>query len=377
MRRSCLLVCAGLLCLAASALAQEAAEPPKVTTEYAAMAVDCRKLAACLGGGLTVEEPLARQARALAEQRQNRGRFLTAGYAPYYGDIFGQLGTGAGDSDALSAWVPEGLDPPIALVEQNTLLLQGTQEAIDKALEILRMIDRPAPMVRIDLKAVSSPETFDRGRMLRWQDMGSGATVGGAAGAPGGGLQLSWALGDIVGALDDFSNTSRGYGEEDLFIVTESGFPATIGVRSIEPSFVPERVYDRAGNIITVYHVVYSAIETSLFVVPRVNGNRTVTMFLAPYFSGKIGEVTPPGGTPFPIIQARSLATIATVRDGETVAIGGFKRIVLNDTYQGQGPIDASDLPRWRRSTQVENVTLFVTPTIIDTANDPFAGIEM
>ncbi len=380
MRRCCLLLCVGVLAAVAGASAQQREEPPKVTETYVCLAVDCRQLAGALGGGITVEEPLAAQQRALAAYGRNPRSFLAAGFAPYYGDLFGQsAGVGMGDGQGFAAWAPEGLDPPLALVEQNSLLLSGTREAVDRALEILRLIDKPAPMVRVDLKAISTPETFDNGNTLNWRALGGSGQLTGSAGAGGGGLSLGWALGDIGLALDTFRARSNSYGEENLFIVTESGLPAYIAVRSVEPSFVPERVYDRGGNLITVYHVVYSAIETSLYVVPRVNGNGTVTMLLAPYFSGKIGEVTPPGGTPFPIIQSRGFNTIVTVRDGETVAVGGFKRIVLNDLYQGQGPIGVSDLPRWRRSAQVENVTLFVTPTVIETdpTNDPFAGIEM
>jgi hypothetical protein len=385
MRRSIPWVGVGLLCALCQAFAQEVPEPDKITYSYACMAVDCRKLAGCLGGGIIVRDPIAAQMEALARWRHNPRGFLTAGYAPIYGDGFGQGGAGIGpggggaDDDGLSPWIPEGLDPPIALVEQNTLLLRGTQEAIDEALELLRLIDKPAPMVRIDLKAISSPEEFDSGRNLMWRTIGSDTTLGGSAGSGGGGLRFSWALGDLGLALDQFETQSRGYGEEDLFIVTESGIPAYVGVRYVEPSFLPERAYDRSGNIITTYNVVYNVVETSLYVLPQVNGNGTVTMFLSPFFSGKVGEVTPPGGTAFPIIQTHALNTIVTVADGQTVAIGGFKRIVLGDTYQGQGPIEASDLPRWRRSLQVEDVTLFVTPRIIDQdpASDPIAKIEL
>ncbi len=357
---------------------------PLVTHEYACLAVDCRAIASRLGGSV-IEDPLADLARAGARFRHRGGGFLAAGHAPYYGDVFAQLdgggggrGPGFGGGGALHAWIPEGLEPPVAIAEQNVVILRGTQQAIDETLELLALIDRPAPMVRIDLQAISAPVEFDRGRSLQWQALGPGdMVVGGGAGSGAGNLGLRWALGDIGLAFADFENESRGHAEETLFIVTESGMPAYIGVRCVEPSFLPQRVYDRHGNVYTVYDVVYSAIETSLFVVPRVNHNNTVTMFLAPYFSGKIGEVQVPGGSAFPIIQSRDLSTLVTVRNGETFAIGGFRRIVIDETYQGAGPVEAADLPRIRRGAHVEDVTIFVTPTIIDPEDMGFDDIAL
>lgn len=365
-------------------LAQGEGPEPEVTHVYACQALDCRVLATRLGG-TWVADPLG-DLVAFGPRRMAQGRFLVAGIAPFFGDVFsqsggfgGSMGVGGGGGRAsLGPYLPPGLLPPVGILEQNAIILRGTPEAVDAALELLRLIDRPAPMVMIEVQAISTPEVFDRGRSLHWRAIGGdGSTVDVGLGAPGGGLTLAWATGDIAMALNEFETYSQGYSEEAVSIMTESGMPAYIGTRYTEPAFLPERVYDRSGVPMTVYNVVFTEYESSLYVVPRVNGNNTVTMYLSPRFSRKVGEVAPPGGTPFPIVETTGLDTLVTVRDGQTIAIGGLQRITVDRSLQGIGPVPASRLPELRRTTRVENVTMFVTPRIYRLEDDPFKDIEM
>jgi type II secretory pathway component GspD/PulD (secretin) len=350
-----------------------AGEKKNVISEtYACMAVDCRVLAAHLGGSWLGP---ALSASGPGGPRMGRGRgFLTGGPAPYYGAEFGQAGGAGGE---FSPFRPEGLESVVAIVEQNMLILHGTPEAIDQTLEILRMIDRPAPMVKIEVSAISASRAVDSGWNLQWSAIGGGrGGAGGAVGAPGGN-QLRWAFGGVDLGLGRFRTENRGEREDSLSVMTESGLPAYIGVVQTEPSFLPRQVRGRNGEIITVYDVLVTQSETSLFVVPRVNGDNSVTMYLSPQWSRKVGEVTAPGGSSFPVIETTGVDTIVRARDGETIVIGGMRRVSIDDTFQNPGLIAGGDIPAVRRSVHVEDVTILVTPHVYrQEGNDPLEDIK-
>ena len=339
---------------------------------YSCLAIDCRALAVRLGGGWIADPMQALASEGVA--RMAGGKFAVAGIAPYLGDVFGQSGEMDGGRGSPR---PEGLTNAVALVEQNAILLQGTPEAIEQTLQLLELIDKPVPMVRIDLEAISSPDVFDRGGGLQWSAIGpQGVSTSGSVGGSGG-SELRWATGDIGLSLNQFETLSRGYDDETLSIMTESGFPAYVGVRNTEPSFSPYQVRDRNGAIITLYDVYWVTSETSLYVVPRVNRDNSVTMFLSPQFSRKVGEVAPPGGTGFPIIENTELGTVVRVMDGQTIAIGGMRRVRADNTYQGARGLTAGLLPEVRRTLHVENVTLLVTPHVYRAEKDPIPDIMM
>jgi len=379
-RMLCAALCTALIALAgAPALAQLVRDPgdaggqADIESEvYSCLAIDCRALAVRLGGSWIADPMHALAGEGLA--RMAAGKFAVAGIAPYFGDVFGQSGELDGGGRILR---PEGLRNAVALVEQNAILLQGTPEAIEQTVQLLQLIDKPVPMVRIDLEALSSPEQFDRGGGLQWSAIGSqGLSATGSVGGSSGN-ELRWALGDISLALNQFETESRGYDDETLSIMTESGFPAYVGVSNTEPSFSPYQVRDRNGDIITLYDVYWTTSETSLYVVPRVNRDNSVTMFLSPQFSRKVGEVAPPGGTGFPIMENTGLDTIVRVMDGQTIAIGGMRRVRADNTRQGARGLTAGLLPEVRRTVHIENVTLLVTPHVYRAENDPIPDIMM
>ncbi|MBD3176745.1 MAG: hypothetical protein GF320_16310 [Armatimonadia bacterium] len=361
--------------------AGEAREAQETISEvYECLAIDCRSLAARLGGG-AITDPMADMARDRFGMRPGRGPggWLIGGPAPYMPlSIVGAGGPGGagGWAGSLEPFRPEGLHQALALVEQNAIMLRGTPDAIDETLEFLRLIDQPAPMVRIELQAISTPEVFDRGNALQWIGFGSNAQITGRAGSLGSGNNLSLAFGDIALAYDAFVSRSRGYEDQTVSIMTESGLPAYMGVRNVEPNFIPIRSYDRFGNIVTTYDVIYSTTETSLLVLPRVNADDSVTMLLSPRFSRQVGTTGPPGGTGFPIIESLDAGTMVRVGNGQTIAIGGLRRVRVDRQWQG-GAVAAGMIPEIRQTVTVENVNLFVTPHVYRPEDDSIEDIRM
>lgn len=348
----------------------EGERQPAISEVYECLALDCRSLVARLGG-VMVRDPLGDLVTGPGGVRGSRGNWLVGGPAPYL-----PKGMGADIPDRFDPFRPEGLQEAVALVESNVIVLRGTPEAIDETLEFLRLIDRPAPMVRIELQAISTPEIFDQGGGLRWAAFGPSAHVGAQVGSLGSGGNLSLALGDVEMALNVFRQASRGYEDQTISIMTESGLPAYIGVRNVEPGFLPVRGYDRFGNMITTYQVFYSITETSLLVLPRVNADDSVTMYLSPRFSRQVGRTGPPGSTGFPVIETLEHGAVVRARNGQTIAIGGLRRMWVDQQWQG-GAVPPGMIPEVRRSVRVENVYLFVTPFVYRPETDPILDLRM
>jgi|GEM_PF-1630874 type II secretory pathway component GspD/PulD (secretin) len=351
--------------------AEAPAEREELASEvYQCLALDCQSLVARLGG-YSVSDPLGDLVQGPRGFRGGRGSWLVGGPAPYI-----PVNIQMGGQGGFEPFRPEGLREAVALVEPNAIVLRGTPDAIDETLEFLRLIDQPAPMVRIELHAISTPEIFDRGNGLQWVAFGPSMQAGSQVGSLGAGANLSFTMGDIGMALNLFHQESRGYEDQTVSIMTESGLPAFIGVRNVEPSFIPVRGYDRFGNIVTTYDVIYSNLETSLLVLPRVNADNSVTMYLSPRFSRQVGTTGPPGGTGFPIIETLEHGAVVRAHNGQTIAIGGLRRMRVDNQWQG-GPIPPGMIPEVRRTVMVENVYLFVTPYVYRPEDDPIPDIRM
>ena len=110
--------------------------------------------------------------------------------------------------------------------------------------------------------------------------------------------------------------------------------------------------------------------------LPRVNADNSVTMYLSPRFSRQVGTTGPPGGTGFPIIETLEHGAVVRAHNGQTIAIGGLRRMRVDNQWQG-GPIPPGMIPEVRRTVMVENVYLFVTPYVYRPEDDPIPDIRM
>ncbi|MFP3903250.1 MAG: type II secretion system protein GspD, partial [Armatimonadota bacterium] len=111
-------------------------------------------------------------------------------------------------------------------------------------------------------------------------------------------------------------------------------------------------------------------VENSLFVMPRINADDTVTMSLSPMLSDQVGEVVGPDGSSYPIITEQEVYTSVTVQDGESIVMGGLIRKDDSVTHQ-ETPL-LSKLPvigKLFRSksykTSNSELLIFVTPKIV------------
>ncbi len=137
-------------------------------------------------------------------------------------------------------------------------------------------------------------------------------------------------------------------------------------------SKVPFVVSTRLGNDIAIDRTVqFQDVGTNLTIVPTINQDDYVSVQILQEVSTLTSQ-TIPSALNAPVISTREASTRATIRDGQTVVIGGL--IGNTDEYSDSGIPFLKDIPfignlfkRQTRSRSRTELAIFVTPHIIRT----------
>ena len=302
--------------------------------------------------------------RNYAEVRVAQVGFQTGGAGQGGGTLGGvpgglRGGGGGTQSGAASGLLPEGMEPPIAFLDDNALVVRGTAAAIDEFQEILKMLDVKPKQVNIEVKLVNTVtrlqkdwgvDTSLRNRDMRIDVMGP---------APGGST-VRWGDGNINQLLGAYRSESFSNNTAGANITTRNNSPCVIRASTLIPFVAATVSYNQFGQRTVDYTVDAVATGVELFCVPRINGDESITMYLRPSFIEPTGTVVGPDGTSIPITEEVMLDTQVTVMDGQTLVIGGMPR--STETLETVGmPIN------FKRSSLVEDSEsiLFVTPRIV------------
>jgi len=275
--------------------------------------------------------------------------------------------------------------PPIAYAPLNALLIQGTEEGLNEFIELLRFLDRKPQQIIVEMQEVLVSTSLNKAMGVDWYYIAGNTTV-----TPQG---MSTAASIIVGynppgnqdfkaALTYLLQTGSGRVTSAIRIATMNLLPAynmvvvnypwvTVGGISGDPF--------RGTNIQTISVTNYP-IVSSLYIVPRINGDGTITLSI-PYSKSAItGTVAIPqefGSYEYPIVTQNALWTTVNVRDGETFVVGGFvdKSLTSSETrlpILGHLPIIGDLLfTRHQKAVQESETLLFITPRIIKEEEAP------
>jgi type II secretory pathway component GspD/PulD (secretin) len=265
----------------------------------------------------------------------------------------------------LAQLLPKGLDgPPLALPSRNALIVRGEQQAIDEFGDVVRMLDVPAKSVRIQTDAVDTPVRVEEAAGVDFSAIAGEAGASLLGNAPGdANLTLRYGSGDFSGLLGVLRRESRGASQVSTSITTLSLHPAMLTAGQTVPFFNPLPSYNAFGQRSVDYEVMSLFVGVELWVLPRVNGDDTITMRLRPTIVDQTGMVAGPMGTSVPVTRQVMAETVVRVADGQTICIAGLPRHEdsVSYTFGANGP---------RRVRTDSNLALFVTPTIVRDAAD-------
>ncbi len=289
-------------------------------------------------------------------------------------------GGGAGGAGGASIQRPEGVDRIVAIDAQNALLVFGTDEGVRSLQEIINFLDRPVRQVEIEAQFVTVRAGDSSAFGIQFNASRNGFVVNSDPGLPQtnfvtGGQQVGFVGANFQAVLTTLVSQNRAKVITAPRVTTLNNLTASLLARTDTPVVLSSsRENPVTGVITTTVRLLFIRTAIGLIVTPTINADDTVTVVLQP----QVAIPTPsgvPGFANIPIVNTQSLATIANVRDGDTLALGGLRNAV-----QSRGgtriPI-LSDLPLigglFRSRTNVTDdaeLIIFLTARIVRRAGD-------
>ncbi len=287
------------------------------------------------------------------------------GRGGYGGGGYGGYGGGAGVS------LPLGMEPPLAILDQNVLLVHGTQEAIDKFREILAFFDKPTKQVQIEARFVEVQTSRDKAFGIDWFVADGSAEFFNLGFAPGEGTSV----GRIRrGRFEAELRTLLTEGRAELInaprVTAQNNMEASVDFTTEIPYFYATVSYNEFGQRTVDFETETVSVTQSLYVTPRILEDDTVVLRLEPEIDDQVGTVIGPNGEHLPIVSTQTAYTQVRVADGDTIVIGGFTR-TNEDVNVRKTPLLHSlpiigNLFRSRTvSRRRSELLIFVTPTIL------------
>lgn len=299
------------------------------------------------------------------------------------GGLSGGLGSGLGGGGALGGGqggglnlLPEGINGLLGYPLDNSLLVQGTPEAIEQLKRIIRLLDIPPRQISIKIEQIAVQSTFEKSFGVDWNITFNNISIGTNVGLSSQGTINVGILGNNWRAQFAASIAQGKATVVDSFMITTmNNVPAQITQFNTVTIFIPVVNQVQGAGLQTVF-VPFPLTATTFFTaIPRVNGDNSITMIIPLTFSRFIGESVGPNGERIPNTTSTSIMALRRVASGQTIVVGGITN--RQETTNSNGIPILKDLPfvgalfRNRRLTKNNNETLFFfTPTILP---DPIA----
>ncbi len=272
---------------------------------------------------------------------------------------------------------PEGVTDARPFDLDNSIIVKGTEDGIEKFKKIVRMLDVPPKQVSIKAEFVEVSTTDIKRFGIDWSldriDQSFATSF-----LPSGNVVFGFNRGNLTAQIRAQLTNNIGRVINAPIISTINNQPAQIAIQTQIPYW--ETISTVVGtSVIQQATARMISISTSLSVLPRVNGDGTITMQLQPQVSDSGNIVNGPGGQAMPEVKSQYLTTQRRVANGETVVLGGFIR--KNDSNSFQRVPFLADLPivgslfRTRaRQLDEREVLIFITPTIIQSSGSGTVG---
>ncbi len=316
--------------------------------------LNAREFAASLGGGGGAPDVLANATTAFAldvlQDVSQRGRGATSMPDSL---SYSRAQSAPGSGADLSGLLPNGLaGPPVATPNRNALIVRGSAQAIDELRELLVMLDVPTPMVNVDL-VMDQVSTEDARRIDPYlQGWGFGGDLSaGAEQRP----VLGFRAGNLGALLGYDAGGTRRHSVTGANVTGMSATPLVISAGEVRPRIAASVWYDAWGRRHVEYYPEATFAGVTLWVLPTVNADNTVTMVLRPMLSEFAGAAPQAGAGD--IVRRTLVETTVRVPDGQSLVIGGLDRRLDEisrrfPASQGAMRLDSSSV-------------ITVTPTII------------
>ncbi len=264
------------------------------------------------------------------------GGFGGGGGGGFGGGGGGGFGGGAGggvSSGVLGNFVPADITDIVAYPMLNALIVQGSEEAVDELIDIIKMLDRKPQQVTVELQSVTVSREVMKQMGIQWWYQAGNFTIRPANFSTAASLTVGYRPrnSDFQATLTYLLQTGGGRVVDAIRITTMNLVPA---YNMVTVSYPIVNVGGVAGGPlggggVQTLNIGYQNLTTSLTVVPRVNADGTITITIPYVKPVQTGSVPVPianyGVTQeVPIWTTTRVLTTVNIRDGETFVVAGF-----------------------------------------------------
>lgn len=263
----------------------------------------------------------------------------------------------------------------------SVLIVTDLVENVRHVDKIVQALDIPSPQVMIEAKLLELSPGQSGNLGIDWtkaisvslygeRQLPSGASMPYSAfGAlPNGKISYATLSASEFAAVLNFlrENTNSKLISNPRIIAADNE-EAVISVGETFPVPQINRGVGGQGDIVTF---TYKDVNISLRVTPHVSGDRTITMYVNPVIEEVTGEVVIDKNRA-PITSKRSVQTVVTVRDGETIVIGGLIKENRSETVRkvwllGDIPLIGNLFRHTELERKQTDLLIFLTPHILE-----------
>jgi general secretion pathway protein D len=287
---------------------------------------------------------------------------------------FGGRGGGGLGGQTRGGLIPPGIDFISYDPNDNSITVNATDQQIRELQDAITFFDVAPRQVTVKVEFITTSNSEAKSLGFDFTYARGNTFAGAAPGTfarSGDPIFINFATGNISSRLRALLQRGEGKTVNAPIIRTLNNQPAQVQNSVQTTIFITQVVSIGNGNVITTSNPTPLTANTTLAVRPRINDDGTITMFLNPTITD-FGQIrTSAQGAQVPDVLSQTIAVVARVRSGETVALAGFTR--KGDTGSTNRFPILGDLPiigQFFRSTtrDINNseLIIFVTPTVID-----------
>ncbi|MDK2970360.1 MAG: type pilus assembly protein PilQ [Candidatus Sumerlaeota bacterium] len=270
-------------------------------------------------------------------------------------------------------------------IQSNILIVQDVPENLGQIQELVYRLDVPEKQVRMEARLIDISESARRQLGFRW-DITSQNTiatqnaVGGTAPESTASIGISniqnaaldATINEDIGIFgENFDVAARIQALEERNEAVTLATPTILSLNNIPASIeikrqIPYRdaVNTDTGSVATVK---FSDVGTRVDVTPRITNNGHVTMVLETEQKILVGNDEATG---VPIVDERFTSTSVTVKDDQTVVLGGLRQFEALSSEQGTPWLLRAPILGWlfkgsSNRQQKLDLFLFITPHIL------------
>ena len=276
--------------------------------------------------------------------------------------------------------LPDGIEQIVSVDPQNVLLIayeEGSEQSVRDLQELIDVLDQPLRQVEIEAQFVELQSQAASAFGIDFSTSRGNfdaATTGFASAPVAGAFQIGFVRNNFTARLNALVADNKAKVITAPRVTAINNLTATLTSTETRSLILTSVAQNIGGGQQQAQQLLFINTVTGLTVTPTINGDDTVTVLMRPRVSSQDGT------TGLGTRTTRELVTVANVRDGDTIALGGLK-VVRNRSINYKVPL-LGDIPfiggLFKSKTLSEDeseLIIFLTARIVRRAGDDIAAI--